>query len=75
MHKDICSPKDGNLIRGGIPNLQQPRAPASYNMAFRDAKVVIIEVARTTVRAGIGLHDLLTKPTIVGVIEDYISSV
>ena len=35
-------------------------------MSIRDANVVIIEVGKTIVRAGIGLHDLLKTPTVVG---------
>ncbi|KAH9479644.1 SWI/SNF and RSC complexes subunit arp9 [Psilocybe cubensis] len=33
-------------------------------MSIRDANVVIIEVSRTVVRAGLGLHDLLKTPTV-----------
>ncbi|KAI0629163.1 actin-like ATPase domain-containing protein [Trametes polyzona] len=32
--------------------------------SFRDSTVVIIETSRTSIRAGIGLHDLLHLPTI-----------
>ena len=35
-------------------------------MSIRDANVVLIEVARCTIRAGLGLHDLLKTPFIVG---------
>jgi hypothetical protein len=52
--------KSGNLI---LTN--QQRGLHQRSMAFRDANIVIIEIARTTVRAGLGLHDLLTKPTVV----------
>ena len=34
-------------------------------MSIRDANVVIIEVSKTVVRAGLGLHDLLKTPTVV----------
>lgn len=34
-------------------------------MSFRDASVVIIETARTVVRAGLGLHELLKTPSVV----------
>jgi actin-related protein 9 len=34
-------------------------------MSIRDSNVVIIEVGRTVVRAGLGLYDLLKTPTIV----------
>ena len=34
-------------------------------MSIRDANVVIIEVTKTVVRAGLGLHDLLKTPTVV----------
>ncbi|KAI0820353.1 actin-like ATPase domain-containing protein [Trametes gibbosa] len=34
------------------------------NSSFRDSTVIIIETSRTSVRAGIGLHDLLRLPTI-----------
>lgn len=34
-------------------------------MSIRDANVVIIEVTKTVVRAGLGLHDLLRTPTVV----------
>ncbi|KAF8661356.1 hypothetical protein AX16_001451 [Volvariella volvacea WC 439] len=33
-------------------------------MAFRDANVIIVETSRTTVRAGLGLHELLKTPTV-----------
>ncbi|KAF8972665.1 actin-related protein [Flammula alnicola] len=33
-------------------------------MSIRDSNVIIIEVGRTVVRAGLGLHDLLKTPTI-----------
>ncbi|KAI0766576.1 actin-like ATPase domain-containing protein [Trametes elegans] len=33
--------------------------------SFRDSTVVIIETSRTSIRAGIGLHDLLHLPTVV----------
>ncbi|KAG6817535.1 hypothetical protein H0H87_007503 [Tephrocybe sp. NHM501043] len=33
-------------------------------MSFRDLNVVIIETARTKVRAGLGLHDLLKTPSV-----------
>lgn len=34
-------------------------------MAFRDASVVVIETARTVVRAALGLHELLRTPSVV----------
>lgn len=34
-------------------------------MSFRDASVIIIETARTVVRAGLGLHELLKTPSVV----------
>ncbi|KAL1943075.1 hypothetical protein VTO73DRAFT_4746 [Trametes versicolor] len=34
------------------------------NATFRDSTVVIIETSRTSIRAGIGLHDLLRLPTV-----------
>ncbi|KIK61595.1 hypothetical protein GYMLUDRAFT_166101 [Collybiopsis luxurians FD-317 M1] len=34
-------------------------------MALRDASVVIIENARTVVRAGLGLHELLKTPSVI----------
>lgn len=34
-------------------------------MSIRDANVVIIEVSKTVVRAGLGLYDLLKTPTVV----------
>jgi actin-related protein 9 len=37
-------------------------------MSIRDANVVIIEVAKTVVRAGLGLHDLLKTPTVVHIL-------
>jgi hypothetical protein len=36
-------------------------------MSIRDANVVIIEVTKTVVRAGLGLHDLLKTPTVVSI--------
>ncbi|KAF8159806.1 actin-related protein [Crassisporium funariophilum] len=33
-------------------------------MSIRDANIIIIEVGRTVVRAGLGLHDLLRLPTV-----------
>ncbi|KAH0582946.1 SWI/SNF and RSC complexes subunit arp9 [Termitomyces sp. J132] len=33
-------------------------------MSFRDSNVVIIETGRTTVRAGLGLHDLIKTPSV-----------
>ncbi|KAF9526129.1 actin-related protein [Crepidotus variabilis] len=33
-------------------------------MSIRDANVVVIEVSRTSIRAGIGLHDLLKTPAV-----------
>ncbi|KAJ7089682.1 actin-related protein [Mycena belliarum] len=33
-------------------------------MSFRDSTVIIIEVGRTVIRAGLGLHDLLKTPTV-----------
>lgn len=35
-------------------------------VSFRDSSVVIIECGRTLIRAGIGLHDLLKAPSVVG---------
>jgi len=37
----------------------------SHKMSIRDANIVIIEVSRTTVKAGLGLHELLKTPAIV----------
>ncbi|KAJ4473687.1 actin-related protein [Lentinula aciculospora] len=34
-------------------------------MALRDASVVVIETARTVVRAGLGLHELLKTPSVI----------
>jgi actin-related protein 9 len=34
-------------------------------MAFRDGSVVIIETGRTSIRAGIGLQELLKAPSVV----------
>ncbi|KAI0060952.1 actin-like ATPase domain-containing protein [Artomyces pyxidatus] len=34
------------------------------SLAFRDSSIVIIETSRTTVRAGLGIHDLLRTPSI-----------
>ncbi|KAH7872993.1 actin-related protein [Lentinula edodes] len=34
-------------------------------MAFRDASVVVIETARTVVRAALGLHELLRTPSVI----------
>jgi hypothetical protein len=43
-------------------------------MSIRDSNVIILEIGRTTVRAGLGLHDLLKTPTIVCVFfSDYVS--
>lgn len=42
-----------------------PPSTGPAKMSLRDANVVIIEVARTSIRSGIGLYDLLKTPTIV----------
>jgi hypothetical protein len=34
-------------------------------MAFRESTVVIIETGRTSVRAGLGIYDLLKTPAVV----------
>ncbi|KAJ3720941.1 actin-related protein [Lentinula raphanica] len=34
-------------------------------MALRDASVVVIETARTVIRAGLGLHELLKTPSVI----------
>jgi hypothetical protein len=36
--------------------------------SFRDLTVVIIETGRDAIRAGIGLHELLQRPTVVRLI-------
>ena len=43
-------------------------------MSIRDANVVIIEVSKTVVRAGLGLHDLLKTPTVVRLLFFKLSS-
>lgn len=35
------------------------------NVTFRESAVVIIDTSRTTIRAGLGLYDLLRTPSVV----------
>lgn len=46
------------------PNLEVVNYRSPF-MSIRDANVVIIEVTKSVVRAGLGLHDLLKTPTVV----------
>jgi len=59
------APVDGMAMHGKKPTLTQALWFTTLNMSIRDSNVVIIEVGRTVVRAGLGLYDLLKTPTIV----------
>jgi len=37
-------------------------------MSIRDSNVIILEVSKTTVKAGLGLFELLKTPTIVRIV-------
>lgn len=38
----------------------------AMSSSFRDSSVVILDTSRTLIRAGIGLHELLRTPSVVG---------